>query len=247
MNDALESIRLDHNSPVPLYHQAAQALEEAIDDGRLPRGSKLGNELSLAQHLGVSRPTIREAMKRLVDKGLLVRRRGIGTIVAPAPVKRAVALTSLYDDLEEAGRKPLTRVLAFERGSCPPELRDSFQATEDTVMLLFDRIRSVDSEPVALMHNAVSAELLDVTAEELESAGLYKLFRDNGVSPHMATQQIGAVNADEEEAELLGIESGDPLLTMTRMAYDTGGRPIEYGWHRYRADSYTFDMVLMDR
>lgn len=247
MNNALEGLELNHGSPMPLYHQAARLIEEAIEDGRLPGGSKLENELRLAQQLGISRPTMRAAIKQLVDKGLLVRRRGVGTIVATSPVKRAVALTSLYDDLSEAGREPSTRVLAFEKGPCPEEIRESFQAGEETPMLMFDRLRSVGPEPIALMHNAVPADLLDVTAEELENTGLYKLFRANGVTPHIATQQIGAANADEEESELLGIEPGDPLLTMTRMAYDTTGRPIEYGWHRYRADSYSFDMVLMDR
>ena len=76
---ALAGVRLDHDSPVPLYHQAAQALEEAIDDGRLPRGSKLESELDLAEQLRISRPTMRAAIKQLVDKGLLLRRRGIGT------------------------------------------------------------------------------------------------------------------------------------------------------------------------
>src|SRR3712207_1425515 len=118
---ALAGVRLDHDSPVPLYHQAAQALEQAIEDDRLPRGSKLDNELDLAEQLGISRPTMRAAIKQLVNKGLLVRRRGIGTIVMPKPVRRAVALTSLYDDLKEAGREPRTHVLALEEALCPPE------------------------------------------------------------------------------------------------------------------------------
>ena len=114
MTSALAGVSLDHSSPVPLYYQAARALEKAIEDGRLPRGSKLESELDLAEQLGISRPTRRAALKQLVDKGLLMRRRGIGIIVAPKPVRRAVALTSLYDDLKAAGREPRTTVLALE-------------------------------------------------------------------------------------------------------------------------------------
>src|SRR3712207_2003515 len=106
MASALAGERLDHASPVPLYHQAARILEEAIEDGRLPRGTRLESELDLAEQLGISRPTMRAAIKQLVDKGLLIRRRGIGTTVAPRPVRRAVALTSLYDDLKREGREP---------------------------------------------------------------------------------------------------------------------------------------------
>ena len=68
----------------------------------------MDGEVDLAEQLGISRPTTRAAIKQLVDKGLLVRRRGFGTMVSPKPVRRAVALTSLYDDLEESGREPRT-------------------------------------------------------------------------------------------------------------------------------------------
>src|SRR5215212_1040233 len=120
----LAGVRLDPSSPVPLYHQAAQALEQAIEDGRLPRGSKLEGELDLAEQFGISRPTMRAALKQMVDKGLLIRRRGIGTMVATRPVRRAVALTSLYDDLKAAGREPRTSVLALEEILCPPDVAE---------------------------------------------------------------------------------------------------------------------------
>src|SRR5918998_2112928 len=116
MDDALAGVTLDHGSPVPLYHQAAQALEAAIEDGRLPRGSKLGGEVELATRLGISRPTMRAAMKQLVDKGLLLRRRGIGTMVAPRPVRRGGALTRFYDDLKEGGGGPRARGLSLGGG-----------------------------------------------------------------------------------------------------------------------------------
>jgi GntR family transcriptional regulator len=246
VSGALSGLRLDHTSPVPLYHQAARALEDAIEDGRLPRGSKLDGELDLAEQLGISRPTMRAAIKQLVDKGLLVRRRGIGTIVAPQPVTRAVALTSLYDDLKEAGREPSTRVLALEEMPCPPEVVEHLGLEAGDPVLRFDRLRMAGSDPIALMHNVVPVGLSDLGVEDLERNGLYELFRQSGVRPHIATQRIEARKAGADEAEMLEIEPGDPVLTMTRIAYDTGGRPIEYGWHSYPAESYWFEMVLVD-
>lgn len=246
MSSALAGVRLDHASPVPLYHQAARVLEEAIEDGRLPRGSKLDSELDLAEQLGISRPTMRAAIKQLVDKGLLMRRRGIGTIVAPNPVRRAVALTSLYDDLKEAGREPRTRVLALEEVPCPPDVAEHLGLGPTAPVLRFDRLRIAGSDPIALMHNVVPVGLLEVEKEDLERTGLYELFRKSGIAPHVATQRIGANKAGAEEAELLEIEPGDPVLTMTRIAYDTNGRPIEYGSHRYPAESYWFEMMLVE-
>jgi GntR family transcriptional regulator len=246
MSSVLAGVRLDHTSPVPLYYQAARALEEAIEDGRLPRGSKLDNELDLAERLGISRPTMRAALKQLVDKGLLVRRRGIGTIVAPKPVRRAVALTSLYDDLKEAGREPRTRVLALEEASCPPDVAEHLGLGPAAPVLRFERLRVAGPNPIALMNNVVPVGLLEIEKEDLERTGLYDLFRESGIAPHVATQRVGARKAGAGEAELLEIEPGEPVLTMTRVAYDTNGRPIEYGSHRYPAKSYWFEMMLVE-
>jgi GntR family transcriptional regulator len=246
MSSALAGVRLDHTSPVPLYHQAARVLEQAIEDGRLPRGTRLESELDLAEQLGISRPTMRAAIKQLVDKGLLIRRRGIGTTVAPRPVRRAVALTSLYDDLKREGREPRTRVLALEEVLCPPDVAEHLGLVPTAPVLRFERLRIAGSDPIALMHNVVPAGLLELGRGDLERTGLYDVFRENGIAPNVATQQVGARKAGAEEAELLEIEPGDPVLTMTRVAYDTSGRPIEYGSHRYPAESYWFEMMLVD-
>jgi DNA-binding GntR family transcriptional regulator len=243
---ALAGVRLDHSSPVPLYYQAAQAFEQAIEDGRLPRGSKLDSELDLAEQLGISRHTMRAALKQLVDKGLVIRRRGIGTVVATQPVRRAVALTSLYDDLKESGREPSTRVLTFEETACPPEIAEHLGLGPTAPVLRFDRLRVAGSDPIALMRNFVPVGLLEIEREDLERTGLYDLFRQSGISPHVATQRVGARKAGTEEAELLEIELGDPVLTMSRTAYDTSGRPIEYGSHSYPAESYWLEMMLVE-
>jgi GntR family transcriptional regulator len=240
----LDGVRLDHSSPVPLYHQAAQALEQAIEDGRLPRGSKLEGELDLAEQLGISRPTMRAALKQMVDKGLLIRRRGIGTMVATKPVRRAVALTSLYDDLKESGREPTTRVLDFEETVCPPEVAEQLELGPAAPVLRFERLRIAGDDPIALMRNFVPVGLLGIEREDLEQTGLYDLFRRAGITPHVATQRVGARKAGDEEAELLEMEVGDPVLTMTRTAYDTAGRPIEYGSHSYPAETYWLEMML---
>jgi GntR family transcriptional regulator len=242
----LAGVRLDYSSPVPLYHQAAQALERAIEDGRLPRGSKLEGELDLADQLGISRPTMRAALKQLVDKGLLIRRRGIGTMVATKPVRRAVALTSLYDDLKESGREPTTRVLDFEETVCPPEVAEQLGLGPAAPVLRFERLRVAGDDPIALMRNFVPVGLLGIEKEDLELTGLYDLFRRAGITPHVATQRVGARKAGDEEAELLEMEPGDPVLTMTRTAYDTGGRPIEYGSHSYPAETYWLEMMIVE-
>ena len=117
--DAVQvDVRLDRGSPVPLYHQLAQAIESAIDSGALQPGDRLENELSLTRRLGLARPTARQAIQELVRKGLLVRRRGLGTQVVRPAIHRDVRLSSLNDDLVASGRAPETTMLAHE--TCTP-------------------------------------------------------------------------------------------------------------------------------
>ena len=108
-------ITIDRTSPVPLYFQLAQHFESAIRSGALKVGARLENEVQLAEMLGLSRPTVRAAFLYLANKGLVVRKRGAGTLVADERfIDRNVELTSLYDDLVASGRAPATRVLKAE-------------------------------------------------------------------------------------------------------------------------------------
>ncbi len=107
-------VTIDRSSPVPLYHQLAEQLRDSISTGVLQPGDPFENEVAVAERLQLSRPTVRRAIQELVDQGLLVRRRGLGTTVASKKVHRHFKLTSLYDDLERDGRHPRTVVLEFE-------------------------------------------------------------------------------------------------------------------------------------
>jgi DNA-binding GntR family transcriptional regulator len=244
VNQPAPAIQVDRNSPVPLYFQVAQHLEHLIESGELATGTRLENEIDLADQLGLSRPTMRRAIQYLVDRGLLVRKRGVGTQVVHAKVRRQVELTSLYDDLVKASRDPYTRVLSFEREPVPETLVLEFGLAEDTETYVFERLRYADGEPLALMRNYVPADLMDLTPEDLEVHGLYNLLRANGVNLRIAKQSIGARTATAAEARALGETRGAPLLTMERVAYDDHGRVIEHGKHLYRASRYSFDLTL---
>ena len=237
-------IQLDRNSPVPLYFQVAQHLEHLIESGELPTGTRLENEIDLADRLGLSRPTMRRAIAYLVDRGLLVRKRGVGTQVIHAKVRRQVELTSLYDDLAKAHRDPSTRVLSFAVEPVPDALAAELGIPAGTDIYVIERLRYADAEPLALMRNHVPAGLLPLTQQDLETYGLYNLLRGNGVNLRIAKQSIGARAATAAEARALGESKGAPLLTMQRAAYDDHGRAVEHGDHVYRASRYSFDLTL---
>lgn len=238
---------LDRSSPVPLYFQAAQQIEAAILGGQLPIGERLANEIALADRYGLSRPTMRAAIGHLVDKGLLVRKRGVGTQVVRQTLERPVQLTSLYDDLAAAGKEPTTEVLLLERAA-PDAVAEGLLTESGTEVVHIERVRCAGGVPLAVLRNWLPLDIAgDFTREDLEEHGLYELMRARGIEMRDATQRIGAVVATTGDARTLGVRKGAPLLTMERHTYDRAGRLIELGTHKYEASRYTFTITLHDR
>ncbi|MCE7549094.1 GntR family transcriptional regulator [Streptomyces thermodiastaticus] len=240
-------LRVDRNSPVPLYFQLAQQLEAAIERGALTPGSLLGNEIELAARLGLSRPTVRQAIQSLVDKGLLVRRRGVGTQVVHSRVKRPLELSSLYDDLEAAGQRPATTVLVNTLVAASAEVAAALGVGEGADVHRIERLRLAHGEPIAYLVNYLPLGLLDLETGRLQATGLYRLMRSAGITLHSARQSIGARAATAAEADRLGEKEGAPLLTMERTTFDDTGRAVEFGTHIYRPSRYSFEFQLLVR
>ncbi|MFZ1577117.1 MAG: GntR family transcriptional regulator [Nostocoides sp.] len=240
-------VMIDRSSPVPLYHQLAEQLTAAVEDGRLQPGDPFENELALAERLDLSRPTVRRAIAELVNRGLLVRRRGVGTSVASQVIHRRDELTSLYDDMVRRGQQPRTEVLSHSPETIDATAAVALGLPPDTPLLSVQRLRYVGDIPTALMHNWLPPQFADLSAEDLGGESLYALLRARGVRPVIAHQTIGARRPLPRERKLLGLSVGDPLLTMTRRAYAVNGAPVEYGDHCYRYDQYTFDVTVHDR
>ncbi|MEO7016946.1 MAG: GntR family transcriptional regulator [Leifsonia sp.] len=236
---------LDRTGPVPLYFQISSRLESAIRSGAIPSGARLENEIAIAQSLGLSRPTVRRAIQELVDRGLLVRRRGIGTQVVQGRVTRGVELTSLFEDLKNADQHPTTSLLRHEIIPADEATAAGLGVAVGSDIVFVRRLRSADGVPVAILTNYLPEEFADIPREQLESLGLYQIFRSRGVAIRIANQKIGARKAAGDEAHLLGIERGGAVLTMERVAYDGSGRAVEYGHHCYRPDMYSFETTLV--
>lgn len=239
-------VQIDRSSPVPLYHQLAEQLGSAISSGELQPGDPFENEVALGERLGLSRPTVRRSFQELVDQGLLLRRRGLGTTVANRKVHRRAELTSLWDDLARSGDTPTTTVLSHDI------VQDEHAAAAldlplDTKLLRIERLRSSGSKPLAVMRNWLPPGLTDVSREDLNEHGLYAVLRQRGVRPVVAHQSIGARMPTAAERRHLGIRGSEPVLTMTRSAFDALGRPVEYGDHCYKATDYSIDVMIDER
>lgn len=238
---------IDRSSPVPLYHQLSEQLTAAIADGTLKPGDPFENELALAERLDLSRPTVRRAIAELVTRGLLVRRRGVGTVVASEVIHRRDELTSLYDDMQRRGQKPRTEVIAFDTALVNPTAAAALGLPLDCDLVYLERLRYAGTVPTAIMCNWLPPQFADLTAALLKDSSLYAWLRARGVRPVVAHQTIGARRPSTTERRLLNLAAGDPLLTMTRRAYDAAGKAVEYGDHCYRFDQYAFDVTVHER
>jgi DNA-binding GntR family transcriptional regulator len=240
-------LSIDRSSPVPLYHQVVQGLEAAIHSGVLEPGARLDNEIDLAAQLNLSRPTMRKAIGELVRSGLLVRKRGVGTQVVSSQVRRPLELSSLYDDLSDKGKRPTTDVLSFAHVPADDATLATLQLPTGSKVYHFTRLRRVDGKPLALMENWVRDDIADMDEAMLAAEGLYSILRRGGVNFRLATQRIGATTANEYQASMLETGQGSALVTMERTAVNDTGLRVETGHHVYRADSYSFEMTLVQR
>ena len=238
-------IAIDRTNEVPLYSQIAEALAALILDGTLTPGTRIEDEVSMARRLEVSRPTTRQALQRLVDRGLISRRRGAGTVVTSPHVRRPLELSSLLADLTRGGHTVSTTITDYSTHPADEEEAERLEIEPGTNVTRIRRMRCADGEPIALMDNLLPTAIAPAH-EELEHEGLYNLLRTQGVVPTTATQAIGARNATTDEAKALDEKRRAALLTVTRTAYDSSGAVIEYGTHVYRASRYSFETTLFN-
>jgi len=241
------AITVDRSSPVPLYYQLAAELRRAIAEGRLVKGGFLDNELELAEVWQMSRPTVRRAIQELVDAGLLVRQRGVGTQVVNDELRPKVRLTSLYDDLLAVDGDPTTTVITHERVIADTTVSAGLALALGSTVVHTERCRLSAGRRLAVLRNWLTIDAAgELTTTQLVGNGLYALLRARGIWPHYAVQRIGARTAGPTDAALLDLPVGAPLLTVHRVMQDKSGTRIDVGDHVYDASAYSMEMAIVE-
>lgn len=234
-------------SPIPMYYQIMEQLREKLRTGELTVGSAVPPERELAEAYNVSRMTVRQAIMELVNEGILVRRQGVGTFVAPPKIEHSLGqLTSFTQDMEQRGMKAGARLISCKTIAPHSLARDALGLTEHDTVYECVRLRLADEEPMALETTTLVAAICPgLPDEDLENRSLYALLRERwNVYPDHARQTIEPVSATAYEAELLHVEPGAPLLLMYRITFDERGEAIEYVKSVYRGDRYKFAIEL---
>ena len=237
-----ESQALVRHGLAPLHQQLAAVLRERI--ASLPSGEPLPTELELVATFGVSRGTVRKALQGLVDDGLLVRRQGKGTFVAPQrlvhPLDRLRPFISIFTAV---GKYPEGIVLDYEWISdatrLPPPLTDNRAGA-----LLVRRLYHLDTNPQALAELFIPDPVgRAISRASIEEHPIYQVLEDElGIVPDHAEVVIRSQGASVEQAGALKVAAGSPLLMMERTTYDSGARIVECA--RYYLPSHAFEIRL---
>ena len=227
---------------VPHYRRIEQVLRERI--AALQPGDELPSDADLCAEFGVSRMTARNAMQRLAEEGLLVRQPGRGSFVAQPPIhRRANRLMTFSSEMERLGRHPTSQLLAREiRPATASEAADLGIVRGDPVVSL-RRLRCADGEPMALETAVLHRRVADaVLRADLTHGSLHAALAQAGHLLRRGTATIRSEPATRDDAALLRVRRGEPLLVERRVILDAQQRPLEATESRYPGDRYALDV-----
>ena len=234
--------------PRPLYLQTEEALIRFLSERE--HGEQLPPEPELAQRLGVSRSTLREALRGLKDKGLIARKQGVGTFVQSPPTVIPGGLETLesLDGLaSRLGLQIRSAEVAFEQGQASrwPDVMDQLALAPEDEVTVVRRVKLAGVRPVAYIEDLVPAAVVPAEALEADFRGsvLDTLRSRNDPQPDYARAGIRVLTANRELGKKLALEPGAPLLLLEELLYSTEGRPIEFSRNYFVPGFFGFYVI----
>ena len=235
---------VDRTSSSPVHVQIAAWLRDGIVRGELAPGDRLPGERDLAELLGVSRMTLRQALAELEDGGDLVRvpgRAGGAFVAEPRIEVDLTHLTGLTDQLQRAGKRAGARVLDSGIRTPAVDVAAALGLGPRGKAVHIVRVRSANRLPVAVETSWFPAALVPGILDQSLSGSLYAVLRRRyGVHPMSADERLKAIVADESTAPALRVDPGTPLIRVERTTRDADGRVVEFARDVFRCDRVEF-------
>ncbi len=228
-----------------LTDATVSALADAIRTNRFPAGSQLPAEMELMQMLGVSRTTLREALRTLEEQGRITRRRGLGTFVSERAIVKDLSINfGITEMIRQAGYTPKTVECTVQREAAKAKVAEHLEVAEGTPVFIVRRLRLANDTPIVWSLDAVPAAITDERTpneNELKTASLYDtLEKHHGVRIYQGTAVLRPIAAPKEVAEKLQVPRGSTLLLISQTDSDEARRPIIYSEEYHLTDKITF-------
>ena len=237
-------MKLDDNSPIPLYYQLENIIKKRIEEGIYKVDEKIPSERKLSEELDISRMTISKAINNLVEEGVLYRKRGKGTFVSKNKIDFFPGLMGFTEIMENKGMKPTSKVISQSVIMPDKHLCEKLQISENEKVIFTQRLRLADNEIINLEKSYVPYSLCPKLLEaDLSVESIYKLLTNEGYKLSKAEQEVQAILSNNELSELLQINVDEPILKRKRITYSKD-TPIEYSFNYYRGDVYTMVMTI---
>ena len=231
------------HSPTPLHHQIKVAVLQGIEQGWLRPGSQLPRERRLAEALGVSLAPVRQAMVDLTKEGYVDRTRGKGTFVRERKlVEKIQILGSFHGSMRDQGLTPVVRVLSSQVEKAPDAIAESLNLKGKREAWCLRRLAVLDDVPVALLHAWLPSKYQKgMAAHDLGEGSLYDALAEvHGIEMTSADNLVEVGRAGLDDADLLALTPGSPLLEVVGVTRDQQDRPVEYSRVLYRPEHFRF-------
>jgi GntR family transcriptional regulator len=240
-------IMLRREGPLPLYYQLKTVLLREIKGGRWQPDAQLPTESELARRFGVSKITVRQALRELVGDGLIRREQGRGTFVERRRFQQGPReLTSFTDEIRSHGLVPASRVLEQGESAAPPAVATALSIAQDARVFRLRRLRLANREPMGVQTAYIPLDLVPGIAEiTFAGASLYDVLESRyGLFPATARETYRVTVVKRDIAALLRVSARSPAMSAERVTLLADGRPLEFVQSLMRGDRYSVAIDL---
>ncbi len=237
----MKNLTINHKSKLPLHVQVEEMLRELIKVPEYKNGAFLPKEIDLANRLGISRNTVRQATNKLENEGLLIRKKGIGTIAAPQ-IPLQTSLNNWYSftlEMKSRGVNVLNLELKIEKVQASEKIAKFLKIKAGTELVKLSKLKGAGADPIVYFESFFHPRI-ELTQQDDLNKPLYQLLEEKYcIIVERSSEHINAIT-DAGVAKKLKINSKFPILFRERVVYDSGNKPIEYNLGYYRSDKFTY-------
>ncbi len=243
----VRSAMSEYSSHIPLYSKIRDELRAHIFAGHTQPHEKMPSESELITKYGVSRITVRQALSELEKEGLLFKVAGKGSYVSKVkPFQGLGRLQGFAEAMSSHGYEVYNRVLSINSLSASPEIAKRLSLTEGSLISEIRRVRFLNREPVSVDVSYISGHIGERLArEDLGVRDIFHILENDYAIPlGYADLTIDASLADKQQAELLQVDSGSPLLRVERLTHTLEGLPLVIEYLHYHADNFQLRLKI---